>query len=65
MTYQTRKKWKLMENFDEQFRQRKADADQKAAELVRALTKAGRQEELFRASSDAQYRELLYREFNL
>ena len=54
-----------MENFDEHYKQRRNDADQKAAELVRALTKAGRQEELFRASSDAHYRELLYKEFNL
>lgn len=54
-----------MDNFDEHYKQWKADADQKAAELVRALTKAGRQEELFRASSDAKYRELLYKEFNI
>ena len=54
-----------MDNFNEHYKKRKEDADQKAAELVQALTKAGRQEELFRASSDAKYRELLYKEFHL
>ena len=54
-----------MKNFNEHYYQRKKEADQKAADLVRALTKAGRQEELFRASSDAKYRELLYKEFNI
>ena len=53
-----------MDNFDEHYKKQKEETNQKAAELVRALTKAGRQEELFRASSDAHYRELLYKEFH-
>lgn len=38
-----------MENFEAQYKKRKAQANERAARLVVALTKAGRQEELFRA----------------
>ena len=54
-----------MENFDQFYREQKQADEKRAAELVRALTKAGRLEELFKASESAQYRELLYKEFDI
>ena len=54
-----------MENFDEIYRASKKDDERKAAALVVALTRAGRQDELFKASENAQYREALYREFHI
>lgn len=54
-----------MENFEAQYKAHKSLADERAARLVVALTKVGRQEELFRASESAEYRELLYKEFRI
>ena len=54
-----------MNDFENLYRLRKAQANERAARLVVALTKAGRQEELFRASESAEYRELLYKEFRI
>jgi uncharacterized Zn finger protein len=54
-----------MENFEEHYKQRKAQEEERAAKLVAALTKAGRQEELFRASESVAYRNRLYKEFGL
>jgi hypothetical protein len=56
---------KSMENFEEHYKQRKAQEDERAAKLVAALTQAGRQDELFRASENAAYRNKLYQEFGL
>lgn len=54
-----------MEHFEEQYKARKKQENQRAALLVSALIKAGRQEELFRASESAAYRDLLYKEFHI
>lgn len=54
-----------MENFDEYYKDRVGRANDRADRLVVALTKAGRQEELFRGSESAEYRELLYKEFHI
>lgn len=54
-----------MNNFDDFYKMRKAQADERAAKLVVALTQAGRQDELFRASESAEYRDLLYKEFHI
>ena len=54
-----------MENFNQYYKQKKADDKERASRLVAALTRAGRQNELFKASANAQYREKLYREFGI
>ena len=54
-----------MDNFEELYKKRKEQENKKAAQLVAALTKAGRQSETFKASENAQYRELLYKQFGI
>ncbi len=54
-----------MENFDEIYKASKKNDEQKAAELVVELTRAGRQNELFKAAANAQFREALYKEFGI
>jgi len=54
-----------MENFDEVYKASKKDDERKAAELVVALTRAGRQNELFKAAANAQFRGALYKEFGI
>ena len=53
------------EDFEKQYKDRKDQEEERAAKLVAALTRAGRQNELFKASANAKYRELLYKEFGL
>jgi hypothetical protein len=55
----------IVENFEAQYKLHKKQEDQRAAKLVAALTRAGRQNELFMASESAKYRELLYKEFEI
>lgn len=59
------RRYARVNNFEEEYAKRKAQADNRAAKLVSALMKAGRQEELFRASESAEYREMLYKEFHI
>lgn len=54
-----------MENFTEHYKTRKAKAEERASALAMELMKTGRQEHLFRAAEDAEYREALCLEFNL
>ena len=54
-----------MENFEKQYQARKDREEERAAKRVAAMTRAGRQNELFKASANAEYRELLYKEFGL
>ena len=54
-----------MESFEELYKASKEEDERKAAALVVALTRAGRQNELFKASANAQFREALYKEFNI
>ena len=54
-----------MEDFEKQYKDRKDQEEERAAKLVAALTRAGRQNELFKAAANAKYRELLYKEFGL
>ena len=54
-----------MENFDQYYKQKKAEDERRAAKLAAALTRAGRQNELFKASANAKFREKLYQEFGI
>lgn len=54
-----------MSDFEAQCKQRQAKAEERAAALTRALMRAGRQEDLFRAAEDTDYRDQLYREFRI
>lgn len=54
-----------MENFEEQYKARKARAEERASALARILMETGREDDLFRAAEDVKYRERLYRELAL
>ena len=54
-----------MEEFERMYEEKKRREDEKAAMLVAALLREGRQNEMFKASANARYRELLYKEFGI
>ena len=54
-----------MEDFERIYQERKRREDERAAKLVAALLRAGRQNEMYKASANAKYRELLYKEFGI
>ena len=54
-----------MENFEEMYKQKRDAIEERAARLTRLLQQAGRENDLFRAAQDAEYREKLYREFGI
>lgn len=54
-----------MENFEERYKQKKARTEERASVLARELMKLGREEDMFRAAQDAEYREELYQEFKI
>ena len=54
-----------MENFNQFYQKHKSQEDEKAAKLVVALMRTGRQNEMFKASANAKYREKLYKEFGI
>ena len=54
-----------MDNFEQVYKASKEEDERKAAALVVALTRAGRQNELFKAAANAQFREALYKEFGI
>ena len=54
----------FMLNFEETYANRKANMEERAADLARMLMQQGRQEDILRAAQDAKFREKLYRELN-
>lgn len=54
-----------MEDFDIQYKQVKEETERRAIKLAQLLISAGREEDLFRASENAKFREDLYQEFGL
>ena len=54
-----------MENFDEMYRQRKKEADQKAKKLATELSRNGRSEDAILGAGKAKYKDQLYREFSI
>ena len=54
-----------MSEFEVQYKERQARAEDRASALAQELMKLGRQEDLFRAAEDASYREKLYVELRL
>ena len=54
-----------MSEFEMQYKERQARAEERASALADKLMKAGRQEDLFRAAEDALYRDKLYAELGL
>lgn len=51
-----------MVNFEEAYASRKANIEERAADLARMLMQQGRQEDILRAAQDVKFREKLYRE---
>lgn len=54
-----------MEHFEKLYQKQKDRANARAEKLAALLTRAGRQEDLFRAAENAKFREQLYREFHI
>ena len=54
-----------MSEFEVQYKERQARAEERASALAQELMKSGRQEDLFRAAEDASYRDKLYAELGL
>ena len=54
-----------MENFEEMYKEKREHIEERAAQLTRLLQQAGRENDLFRAAQDAEYREKLYQEFGI
>ncbi len=52
----------FMVNFEEAYASRKANIEERAADLARMLMQQGRQEDILRAAQDVKFREKLYRE---
>jgi len=52
-----------MSEHEMQYKKRQARAEERASALAGELMKSGRQEDLFRAAEDAEFREALYREY--
>lgn len=54
-----------MQDFETRYKEKKARTEERASILARLLMNAGREEDLFRAAEDSQYREQLYKEFGI
>lgn len=54
-----------MEDFESQYEVVKEETELRAIKLSQYLLKAGREDDLFKASENAKYREELYVEFGL
>ena len=56
---------KMSEGFRQIIDESKAEGENKLGALIRALEKAGRKDDAFKAASDAEYRQKLYEEFGI
>ncbi len=56
---------KMSEGFRQIIDESKAEGENKLSALFRALEKAGRKDDAFKAASDAEYRQKLYEEFGI